>query len=419
MGPTWTIAGKDLKILWRDKMAIFWVLGFPLVIAIMFGSIFGGGGAASKMKIAVDDQDHTSVSKQFVDKLKSSDSLEVSSETFDAAKDEVRKGDKVAVIVVPKGYGTHSVFSGQQPAIEVGIDPSRKAEAGILQGLLAQASFAPLQKLFTDPGAAKTEMQQSLADVERSSLDPEQKKSLRSFLGAADKYFSMAPAGPNQNVGGGFSGPKIKNVPIQKADNEPKSSFDLTFPEGVVWALVGVSMAFAIGIVRERADGTFFRLQVAPVSRLQLILGKGIACFISCVMVISVLMLVGKLFFGLDINNLPLIAFAILCSSFCFVGVVMTLSVLGKSEQAVSGSGRAFLILASMFGGGMIPLAIMPPWMQTASSFSPAKWAVLSLEGSIWRGFSWTEMMLPCGILIAIGVVGIAVGATVLSRTAE
>ena len=59
MGPMWTIAAKDLKVLIRDKMAVFWVLGFPLMIAILFGSIFGGSGAASKMKIAIADQDRS------------------------------------------------------------------------------------------------------------------------------------------------------------------------------------------------------------------------------------------------------------------------------------------------------------------------------------------------------------------------
>jgi ABC-2 type transport system permease protein len=186
-----------------------------------------------------------------------------------------------------------------------------------------------------------------------------------------------------------------------------------------VWALVGVASAFAVGIVKERADGTFYRLKIAPVSRAQLILGKGIACFLSCVIVISFLLMVGRLGFGLHIGNLALTALAVVSASICFVGVVMTLSVLGKSEQATAGSGRAILILFSMFGGGMVPLFMMPSWMQAASSLSPAKWAVVALEGSIWRGFTFAEMLTPCLILIAIGVVGFAIGSAVLTRAAD
>ncbi len=52
----------------------------------------------------------------------------------------------------------------------------------------------------------------------------------------------------------------------------------------------------------------------------------------------------------------------------------------------------------------------MPPFMRTVSHVSPVKWAILAMEGAIWRGFSLAEMLLPCGILLAIGVVSFIVG---------
>jgi ABC-2 type transport system permease protein len=58
----------------------------------------------------------------------------------------------------------------------------------------------------------------------------------------------------------------------------------------------------------------------------------------------------------------------------------------------------------------------MPDWMQTASNLSPIKWGILALEGAIWRGFSWTEMLLPCGILLAVGAVCFALGVRNLAR---
>ena len=45
------------------------------------------------------------------------------------------------------------------------------------------------------------------------------------------------------------------------------------------------------------------------------------------------------------------------------------------------------------------------------------KWGILALEGALWRGFSLYEMLLPCGILIGVGVVGFAIGARVFART--
>ncbi len=37
------LAKKDLLLLVRDKAGLFFALGFPLVMAVFFGTIFGGG----------------------------------------------------------------------------------------------------------------------------------------------------------------------------------------------------------------------------------------------------------------------------------------------------------------------------------------------------------------------------------------
>ena len=70
----------------------------------------------------------------------------------------------------------------------------------------------------------------------------------------------------------------------------------------------------------------------------------------------------------------------------------------------------------TMIGGGMIPLAFMPAWMQTVSNISPVKWGILALEGAVWRDFTLIEMFLPCGILLGIGAMAFAVGVKLLSR---
>jgi ABC-2 type transport system permease protein len=75
-------------------------------------------------------------------------------------------------------------------------------------------------------------------------------------------------------------------------------------------------------------------------------------------------------------------------------------------------------MLMAMFGGGMVPLLFMPGFMKTLSNFSPVKWSVLALEGSIWRGFTLSEIAVPCAVLIGIGAVCLAIGVRILSRSA-
>jgi ABC-2 type transport system permease protein len=54
--------------------------------------------------------------------------------------------------------------------------------------------------------------------------------------------------------------------------------------------------------------------------------------------------------------------------------------------------------------------------MRIASHASPVRWGILALEGAIWRDFSAAEMLLPCAILIGVGVVGFLAGVTMSRR---
>ncbi len=48
-----------------------------------------------------------------------------------------------------------------------------------------------------------------------------------------------------------------------------------------------------------------------------------------------------------------------------FVGFMMLVASLGKTEQTAAGAGWAILMPLSMLGGAMVPLFVMPQWMQT------------------------------------------------------
>ena len=49
-----TIAAKDLRLLLRDRTNAFFVIVFPLAIAIFFGSIFGGSGRSIPIAVVVE-----------------------------------------------------------------------------------------------------------------------------------------------------------------------------------------------------------------------------------------------------------------------------------------------------------------------------------------------------------------------------
>ena len=432
MGKVLTLARKDLKVLFRDKAAIFWVLFFPLLIALFFGSIFSSSsGGPSGMKVAVVDEDQSDYSKAYVEQIRSLTALRVSEMPADSATELVRKGRLSAIVMLKPGFGrTHGLFT-DSAMIEVGVDPSNTMAAGYLQGLLIQSQFTLLQKRYADPASWRGEMDSLMADSGLwAQAPPEVKRLSKDILGnlkdlsyqittdgdkgsdsAADSTGAAGKKGDD-----GFNMFPMKMTAITNDEAGPRSSFEITFPSSMLWALIGLASSFAISIVKERTAGTFLRLRLAPISRAHILAGKGLACFLACLGVTVVLMIFGNLVFHVRIENPILLLIALGSSALCFVGISMFVSTIGKTEESVGGAAWGILLVAAMTGGGMIPLMFMPSWLVTISNFSPVKWGILAIEGAVWRGFTYSDMLLPVGMLLGIGALTFTIGVTVLSR---
>ena len=183
----------------------------------------------------------------------------------------------------------------------------------------------------------------------------------------------------------------------------PENAFDVTFPQGIVWGLIGCVMTFGISLVTERTHGTLVRLRMAPLTRTQILGGKALACF-TTIMVVEVILLTVAFGFGVRPSSMGMLALAGVSAAVCFVGFMMLIASLGKTEQTASGAGWAILMPLSMLGGAMVPQFVMPQWMQTVGTISPIRWVVLAIEGGMWRQFTLSEMVLPCAILITVGI---------------
>jgi len=430
MKPVLVLALKDLKLIYRDKFGLFWLLVFPLLMALFFGSIFSGAGESggrAAMKVAVVDRDNTDFSKAFVSHLDSSSAIDLLPVSADSARLLVRQGKAVAFLEIEPGFGRwQRMFTGDTTTTLItGLDPARQAESGYLQGLIMEAWFAQLSGLFGDAGKGRSFVKESLDSLDTGNVPSDRAAALRSFLGPLDTFLAQSDTGVLSNQGGegaagsgGFTeGPRIAKEDVFREQTGPRSAWEITFPQALLWALIGCTAAFAITIVNERTSGTLTRLRMAPLTRAHILAGKGAACFIAAVLVCSFLILFGKVLFAIRTPHPAELILAIGCSAICFTGLMMLISVMGKTEQAVAGAGWAILLVFSMIGGGMVPLMVMPRWMATISNFSPVKWGIYSLEGAIWRGFGWGEMLFPLSVLTGIGLVAYAVGVMIFRRT--
>jgi ABC-2 type transport system permease protein len=212
----------------------------------------------------------------------------------------------------------------------------------------------------------------------------------------------------------GIGKPDVRKITGQR--DGPSSGYEISFPQSITWGIFGCVSAFAMSLVTERVFGTYLRLRVAPITRAEILAGKGLACFLACAIVSAFLLALGRVVFGVRVLDPLKLSVAIAASSACFVGLMMFASVLGRTERAVAGSVWAIMMPLAMLGGSMVPQFVMPGWMQTVGSVSPVKWTIRSFEGAIWRDLPWSEMLAASGILIAMGAVLYAIGLAILLK---
>ena len=411
----WALAAKDLRLLSRNRATLFFALGWPILMALFFGYVFGGGGEKGRIPVVVVDEDGSAEAARLVSRLQAESGLQISSAPREEATRLVRQGKRSAAVIVPKGYGEASnrLFHGAPARLELEIDPARTAEGAMIAGILTGAAMQSMQDLFTDPSRTRAMVDRTLQEL--TGAPPGKRRDETSaFLGQLRTFVdSGAGVGGATGSPGGGSGWKPLEIERREVRNEkvgPQSAFDFTFPQGILWGVIGSALGFALSLVTERTRGTLLRLETSPLSRLDVLLGKALACFLAIAAVEALLLGIGVAFFGIRPASWAMLAAAAIAVATCFVGIMMTVAVLGKTEQSAGGLGWAIMMPLAMFGGGMIPLFVMPSWMQTVSNVSPVKWGILALEGATWRGFSAAEMAVPLGVLVLVGLAGLGLG---------
>jgi ABC-2 type transport system permease protein len=354
------IALKDLRILRRDPVALFWTLVFPVAFAVFFGAVWDAAlnRRNETVELLTVARSRSPASDALLRGLANWEALKLVPARSEAdALRRVRRGQALGYLLLPPDRN-----DGTATDLRLFFDPMRRQEA------------------------------QLLADALRSTLERP------------------------QNTASYSPGPRLTATALEGAVTRPTSAFDLVFPAAVLWAVMGCAAGFAVGLVTERTRGTFLRLTASPIPRASILAGKALACFTACIVSAGVLVALAVLGFGVHVGSPGGLVTCLFSIAWCFSGITTFLGVLGSSEQAVAGAGWATLILMALLGGAMVPLSAMPTWLVVASDASPIKWAIFALEGAIWRGLSLREVLAPCSVLVGTGMVGFALGADQLAK---
>ncbi len=432
-----TLVAKDLRLLFRDKGGVFFTFVFPLVYAIFFGSIFNNMAGDYKSRptpLLLVDEDNTAQSAAMVRSLSDAPELSVIKTTREDGVNRVRKGEKPVCVVIPKGFGESRarMFGGNPLTLQVASDPARAAEAGMVSGLLNKYVFLSLKDSFTDPAALREHVA-AAREMLRTAPDEDAKSvaALEALFGGLDLFANLMPATPasppsSQTTTARAKSPTAEWEPLrlEKLDitikrDGPRNFYAVSFPQGLLWGILGCTASFGVGIVMERTRGTLRRLRMSPAGPGHILAARTIACLVTLFLISIFMLTFAWLVFKVVPNSLALLALAVACVGLAFVGLTMLLSNFGRNENSAAGLCWGILTILAMLGGGMVPLNVMPGWMQTLGSVSPVKWGIMAVEGALWRNYTLAEMARPCGFLLGFAVVLFALGTAINRRMAR
>jgi ABC-2 type transport system permease protein len=172
-----------------------------------------------------------------------------------------------------------------------------------------------------------------------------------------------------------------------------------------------------MSILDESEEGTLARLFTTPTDRTSILTGKFVAVFITVILQGVVLMVAGRLAFGINWGEPFGVALALTGQVIAATGLgVLLISFVKSTRQGgpVLGGGLTTLgMLGGLFTANM-PDA-MPAAMNMISNFTPQGW-VLKTWRMVLDGQPAGDLLVPFAVLVVMGIIMFAVGAMMFRK---
>jgi ABC-type Na+ efflux pump permease subunit len=168
--------------------------------------------------------------------------------------------------------------------------------------------------------------------------------------------------------------------------------------------------------VAERKQGTLKRLRAAPLTKAQILIGKVLPCFVISLAQGIVLLVAGKLVFGMrwGPEATPLwqqivwLVPVVFCTSLAAVGLALLVAAIARTEMQVTLYGAVPVLVLALIGGCVLPREMMPDETQNLTLVSPHAWALDAyrelLDVNPKAVPNRRIVLQSCGVLAAFGV---------------
>jgi ABC-2 type transport system permease protein len=380
--------GKELTQVWRRPGAFLSLVLGPFLVMALFGLGYTGVRqplatavvipATSEMDLPSDPQFYQDVAGPAID---------VKSVTTDAewARQELSQGRLDAVIALP-GDARERLREGQRARLDVSINE-------------------------VDPISASYVV--FLADIISAELNSE---ILTRVVSEGEGYMLRQLDGDPLDIP-----PEVLAQPTELTVTNlaPTQPLVVTFFAPAVLALVLQHMAVtltALSFVRERLSGIMEVFRVAPLTTVELVLGKYIGLGIISAIVAAVS--TGLLILVLGVPQLGdpwLFVSTLALLTFASLGVGLLISVVADSERQAVQLSLLVLLASVFFSGFVLPVNEFNPAVRAVSYSLPVTHGIALLTDVMLRGYTLAWWQLTA--LAAIGVILFVLTTLLLRRT--
>jgi len=399
---------KDLKLMFRDRAALTFMLLAPFLLTIGMGFVTGrfSGGASglSDIPVIIVNLDKQELGNALEDLFSSEDLADLMEPTAssdpEAARQLIDDDQASAAVIIPEGF-TQSIIPGEgtmfdpnyiQPEpvkIEVYTNPSRPTSSGVVKAIV--------DEFVSRVEEGRTSGMTSIVQLMSSGLvSPQDAES------EANNLF--------QNV----DETESSAITLKKnTEGAGAVEFDLLayFAPGMALMFLMYTVSYGgRSILTERSQGTLPRLMISPTHTAQVLGGKVLGIFFMGVAQVGILILASSVFFQVKWGDVLGVVVLILAAVFGAAGWGMLITAFARTPAQVGSTGSAVMLIFGIMGGSFISLEQFPPFMQTISRITPNAWG---LDGftTLALGGTLQNLAEPITALLIMGTVlfGIAV----------
>lgn len=353
---------KEVRRTLRDRRMMFILVGAPLIQLFVFGHAVNLD--VDRVPTVIVDRDGSAASIRHVRRLLADGTLEPVARLGGVreAEEWLEAGRAAVVLVLPENF-ERDLVRGRPARAQVVLDGSDPNRAGVAAaaagGYFAGESEALLRA-----------------------------RARRSAASGAGR--TLAQVRVESRV---FFNPGLKTA--------------IYMVPGVMTMLLLLitTVVTAMGLSREREQGTLEPILVTPVPSAVLILGKIVPFAFVGLADFGLALVVGGYVFGMPLSgDLVVLVGATVLYLLTTLGMGLLIASSSRSQQQAFMGGFLFMLPAALLSGIMTPIRSMPEWLQPFTLANPLRHYAEILRGVLLRGAGADELRVQLAVLAAMGV---------------